>query len=129
MNDMSSDESDHPILDPALSEEAFSCIEVRKAHQSISKLESTSSKSQRGTNWNDDDSILLVQAVAYVQEHPISISYQHTFLIVVGESKVVMHQRMATYFNSTLRPSTSRTSRSFTSRWSDMQSTYKFLPS
>ena len=28
--------------------------------------------SQRGNNWNESDSLLLVQAVAHIQEHPIS---------------------------------------------------------
>ena len=92
MNDISNDKSD-----PALSnrsENAFHSIEARKTCQSIPtpELASGKGKSQRGANWDDDDSILLVQAVAYIQEHPIGISYQHAFLIVVGENKVAMHQ-------------------------------------
>ena len=54
MNDMSSDESDL-IFDPTLSnqsEDVLSCIEVRKARQSIAKPGPASSngKSQRGVN-------------------------------------------------------------------------------
>ena len=42
-------------------------------------LASDKGKSQHDMNWDDDDSILLVQAVVYIQEHPIGISYQHAF--------------------------------------------------
>jgi len=84
-------------------------------------------KVQRGPNWGDADSLLLIQAVRFVAENPICIAYYSDLLTIVGEAKSVKDQRTVEYFNTLNPKSGERTSKSFSSRWCEMQVSYKFI--
>jgi len=49
-----------------------------------------------------------------------------TTLIVGGELKDAEDKRWMHYFNTELSPSAERTTKSMNSRWSEMESTYKY---
>ena len=71
---MSSDSLSSPVINSsltALGTPKFSATPVPKV---LPK-----GKNQRGVNWSDDDSLLLVQAVAHAQDNPIGLRLLQLF--------------------------------------------------
>ena len=67
---------DDSILDPSLSIHFSEATQVLKTPKPTGKSDSDSGgKVQRGPNWGDVDSLLLIQAVRFVAENPVCIAY------------------------------------------------------
>ena len=81
------------ILDSGLSTyvpDVFPITQVLKTPKQGCKSDSdNSTKVTRSPNWGDSDSLLLIQAVCFINENPICIVYQHNVLTLVDKCKAV----------------------------------------
>jgi len=84
-------------------------------------------KGSRGSNWSEDDSILLAQACGFAKSiGPSKWHLSPPILIVEGEGRVAKDHRMVVHFNEFLTPSQERSSKSCVSRWNEITLTHKF---
>ena len=84
-------------------------------------------KGSRGSNWSEDDSILLAQACGFAKSTGQSKRHlSPPILIVEGEGGTAKDHRMVVHFNEFLTPSQERSSKSCVSRWNEITLTHKF---
>ena len=80
----------------------------------------------RGKNWNERDSLLLIEAVEYADGTKKRIlTHMRIILTKESESKASVDKRMSEFYNS-LTPSEPRTVKAALSRFAEMESSYKF---
>ena len=80
----------------------------------------------RGKNWNERDSLLLIEAVEYADGTKKHIlTHIRIVLTKESESKSSVDKRMSEFYNN-LMPSELRTVKAALSRFAEMESSYKF---
>ena len=82
---------------------------------------------QRGKNWNEEDSVRLVQAYAQIESVKKRTTTNDDILIKAYESKATLNRRMYEYWLSLVPSEPNRTQKSVIMRWSEMVSKFKLF--
>ena len=87
---------------------------------------SKKTKQTWGKNWDERDSLFLVEAVEYADGSKKRIvTHMRIILIKASESKASVDKRMGDFYNN-LMPSEPRTVKAAVNRFAEMESSYKF---
>src|SRR5437762_11954891 len=82
---------------------------------------------QRGKNWNEEDSVCLVQAYAQIESVKKCTTTNDDILIKAYESKVILDRRMYEYWLSLVPSEPNRMQKSVIMHWSEMVSKFKLF--
>lgn len=99
---------------------------IREPDPSLEPLSNSKRSSQaRGKNWNEEDSLLLIEAVSWAEGSKKRIAIYVRVLITASEHKAITDKRMNDYFNE-LQPAERRTTKACLNRFGEMETSYKF---